>query len=337
MWRDGIPHASTAGPPQPEPGHRDCREGEVLRTHDVRGRESHRGPGCFGNPPTRRWRCRIAGRSDRSNQWLPPGKRCLARIGAGQEAASADTGARSCSGDQGPCGLRLIFLGQIAGRLLELGKKDRASKILRDGQAVAKELSTAALAGFGRGAFAEDLGRIDMPAVLELVRGLTDEHEFDRHHGNIAQRAGADTAGRGRASLANAQAAHHARRLRRSRLLCDGALRPSQRAAGSPPRSPIRTRGHTHWARWHSHSPGATRRAPVSFSKKPCSLGATAAQEKETYLNTGGAASTAATLLEVVDRIDRDRVPEFLWRALALPDRGWRLNVTRSAGSGPTP
>ena len=44
MWRDGVPHASTAGPPRPEPGHRDCREGEVLRAHDARRRESHRGP-----------------------------------------------------------------------------------------------------------------------------------------------------------------------------------------------------------------------------------------------------------------------------------------------------
>ena len=87
--------------------------------------------------------------------------------------------------------LRLIFLGQIAGRLLELGETERATKILRDGQTVAKELSTSALAGFGRGAFAEELARIDVPAALALIQGLTDEQEFDRHHGNIAQRLAA--------------------------------------------------------------------------------------------------------------------------------------------------
>ncbi len=68
--------------------------------------------------------------------------------------------------------LRLIFLGQIAGRLLELGETDRATKILRDGQSVARELSTSALAGFGRGAFAEELTRIDVPAAAGVDPGV---------------------------------------------------------------------------------------------------------------------------------------------------------------------
>jgi hypothetical protein len=57
------------------------------------------------------------------------------------------------------------------------------------------------------------------------------------------------------------------------------------------------------------------------------SLAAVAAQQKETYLNTQGAAATAATLLEVVGLIDPQRVPEVLWRTLAL--RGPRLENER--------
>ncbi len=51
------------------------------------------------------------------------------------------------------------------------------------------------------------------------------------------------------------------------------------------------------------------------------------AAKKESYLNTRCAASTAATLLEAVERIDPGRVSEYLWRALAL--RGPRYEDER--------
>ena len=57
------------------------------------------------------------------------------------------------------------------------------------------------------------------------------------------------------------------------------------------------------------------------------SLAAVAAQKKETYVNTQSAASTAATLLEVMERIDPQRVPEVLRRTLAL--RGPRCEEER--------
>ncbi len=57
------------------------------------------------------------------------------------------------------------------------------------------------------------------------------------------------------------------------------------------------------------------------------SLAAVAAQKKETYVNTQCAASTAATLIEVTERIDPQRVSEILWRTLAL--RGPRCEEER--------
>lgn len=81
---------------------------------------------------------------------------------------------------------RVIDLGWIAKRLWALGEKERAAKLLREGQAIAKELPTAAWAGYARGAFAEDLALIDLPAALELMKDLKDPFEYVRHHGNLA-------------------------------------------------------------------------------------------------------------------------------------------------------
>lgn len=223
--------------------------------------------------------------------------------------------------------LRLIFLGQIAGRLLELGETDRATKILRDGQTVAKEISTSALAGFGRGAFAEELTRIDVPAALALIKGLTDVHEFDRHHGNIAQR------------LASTQPAEAERvwQMIKQPIMRDGyalrvcyAMTPhdlprARQIAGkiSDPYTQAYTIGQM--ALVVSQTDKAVARQLVDEALT--SLATVAARQRETYLNTQCAASTAATLLEVIERTDPQRVSEVLWRTLAL--RGPRCEDDR--------
>jgi hypothetical protein len=81
---------------------------------------------------------------------------------------------------------KAIGLGQIGERWLDLGEVERATKLLRDGQAIAKELPVASFGGYARGSFAEELAQIDLPAALELTNDLSDPREFDRHHGNIA-------------------------------------------------------------------------------------------------------------------------------------------------------
>jgi hypothetical protein len=85
---------------------------------------------------------------------------------------------------------RIIQLGWIAKRYWALGEKARATKLLREGQVIAKELPTAAWAGYARGAFAEDLGLIDVPGALALMKDLKDAFEYARHHGNLAHKLG---------------------------------------------------------------------------------------------------------------------------------------------------
>jgi hypothetical protein len=86
---------------------------------------------------------------------------------------------------------RAIVLGFIGRRLFDLGDKERADSVLREGAKLAGGLSAGAFAGYARGSFATDLALIDLPAALALVKDLKDSHEFRRHHGNIAHRIAA--------------------------------------------------------------------------------------------------------------------------------------------------
>ena len=89
-----------------------------------------------------------------------------------------------------PDGIRLVLMGQVAERFLDLGQAERGRAILREGEALAKQLPKAGFAGYARGAFAEELVQIDLEAALALTKDLADAREFDRHHGNIAHELG---------------------------------------------------------------------------------------------------------------------------------------------------
>jgi protocatechuate 3,4-dioxygenase beta subunit len=213
--------------------------------------------------------------------------------------------------------LRLIFEGQIAGRLLELGDTDRATKILRDGQAVARELAPSALSGYGRGAFAEDLARIDLPAALELTKGLTDEQEFDRHHGNIAQRIAA-----GRPADAE-----RVWEMMKRPIMRDGyavrvcyAMAPKDRERARRIAEKIAdpyTKGYA-LGRMAQALAASDKAAAARMLDDALAWLETVSRGKETYVNSQSAAATAATLLEAVQAVDPSRVPEFVWRSLSL-------------------
>ena len=93
-----------------------------------------------------------------------------------------------------PEGIKLILMGQVAERFLDLGEADRGRAILREGEGMAKSLPKAGFVGYA-GAFAEELVQIDFEAALALTKEIADPREFDRHHGNIAHElAGRDPA-----------------------------------------------------------------------------------------------------------------------------------------------
>jgi hypothetical protein len=102
-----------------------------------------------------------------------------------------DTALLYARSDPDPVG-RLDGLGYIARRWLDLGERDRAVALLREGQAYAAALpppGTSSRPSEGihaRGRFAAQLARIDIKAALELAEGFRDEAYNDWYIGGVA-------------------------------------------------------------------------------------------------------------------------------------------------------
>jgi hypothetical protein len=81
---------------------------------------------------------------------------------------------------------RVVLLATIAERLYDVGEKELAQTIVREGQPTATELAPTEWTGFARGYFAEVLALFDPAAALKLVGDLKDPSARTRHFGNIA-------------------------------------------------------------------------------------------------------------------------------------------------------
>jgi hypothetical protein len=213
---------------------------------------------------------------------------------------------------------RLIFLGQIAGRLLAVGETRRASELFREGEAMARELPVAAAGGYARGAFAEELVEFDRPAALALIKDLSEEGSFDRHHGNIAQRL---------AARDPAEAERIWETLKGWPMRDGIGQRVCYRMAPTDRERAQRIAGKLTIPYTRAYALGMMalalsekdKEAAVSLLDEAlASLVARAGSEKENYANSQSAAATTALLLPVAERIDPGRVSETHWRALAL-------------------
>jgi hypothetical protein len=217
---------------------------------------------------------------------------------------------------------KLYHLAQVARRLHAIGEKDRAAKLLREGQAIAKELPTAGFAGYARGAFAEDLALIDLPAALGLMKDLKDPFEYIRHHGNLAQKLAAtdiDEAERvleliaRRPAQGNYNRDHYA--LRVCYRLAGADPKRAAHLAGSIKDETCRVRVRAALAQVLAKRD--PRRALEQLDEAYAGLAqqAAAKAKRSTYSD---AASLAGLLLPVAERIDPALVPEFYWRALSF-------------------
>ena len=83
---------------------------------------------------------------------------------------------------------RVCVFSLVGKRLIALGKIDQATKVLREAETTAKQFSVSDYGGYARGVVATELAPIDLAAALELIKGLTDPSEYNRHHGNIAHK-----------------------------------------------------------------------------------------------------------------------------------------------------
>jgi protocatechuate 3,4-dioxygenase beta subunit len=84
-------------------------------------------------------------------------------------------------------GFRLVAVAEIAEGLLDLGQKERGTKLLADNLETARKLNRSGFDAYLRGCFAEELSQVDLNAALALVNDITDYFEKTRHLANIAQ------------------------------------------------------------------------------------------------------------------------------------------------------
>jgi hypothetical protein len=215
---------------------------------------------------------------------------------------------------------RLACLGQVADQLLDLGETDRATKVLREGEKIARELPNAAWAGYARGAFADELAQIDLDAALALTKDLSDPHEFDRHHGNIAQ----ELAGTGPAAAERVLAM-----VRNQRDRDSAAIRVCYRMAPVDLARARRITGGIKHTLMKPYALGMMAQAlagPEKTRPVAAELLAAAFDEmagsveagKDEFNNMESAAVMAASLLPVAEAIDPALVPEYLWRSVSF-------------------
>ena len=233
---------------------------------------------------------------------------------------------------------RLAVIGMVVDRWLDLGETEKATKLAREGQEIARQLPSAAWAGYARGAFAEELAQIDLAAALALTKDLSDPREFDRHHGNIAHELAGKNPPEAERILAMVS--------RRSPA-ADGSVRVCYRMA------PVDLdRARTIAAKigqplLKAYALGVMAQSLARSDKTKSTAAALLAEAfddlaqlveagKDTLNNMESAPVTAASLLPAAEAIDPDLVPEYLARSLALrrptaapeadPSQGWFLN-----------
>ena len=192
--------------------------------------------------------------------------------------------------------------------------------MIEEGRKIAENLPTAAWAGYARAVYAESLALFDLPAALELTKGLSDAGEFDRHHGNIAHKV---------AGLNPAEAERILGLVKGERSTVDRFYPPRicYRMAPVDLERARRIAEKTRDPYYRAHAYGVMAQALAKTNPKEAEkLLQEAFAKLAAHVETGqdrfdgfhDASSMAASLLPVAESIDPQLVPEFLWRAVAL-------------------
>jgi protocatechuate 3,4-dioxygenase beta subunit len=217
-----------------------------------------------------------------------------------------------------PEGIKLLLMGQVAERFLDLGAADRGRAHLRAGEAMAKQLPRAGFVGYARGAFAEELAQIDPEAALALTKELADPGELDRHHGNIAHElAGRDPARSERVlAMVKDQYQRDQYAVRVVYRMAPPDLDRARRLAGAIGDDALKGYALGMMAlRLAEGGKGPAREVLESAYE---SLERSSRVSRENPRSLYDITSIAAVLLPVAERVDPGLVDESLWRTLAM-------------------
>ncbi len=217
---------------------------------------------------------------------------------------------------------RVLRLADIGEKILDLGQVERATKVLREGQAIAVKLPMTGTSAWARGKMAEELAPIDVSAALSLLKGLEQERDYGLYLGHIAHELAArNPAESERVLMMVPDVWPHFRDdytqrvcyrmarvdLKRAEALADGMKdqRLKARALGAMALALTKTKG--------DHVT-ANRLLDQGFAV----LDAAVDSDKDNWNGLGMACTAAAGLLPIVEQVDAQRIPEFIWRTLAL-------------------
>jgi hypothetical protein len=213
---------------------------------------------------------------------------------------------------------RVIYLGQVAEKLLALGDKETASKILREGEEAAKQLPTSAWAGYARGAFAESLAMLDTGAALEMIKELKDPREFDRHHGNMAVMLAATNPAEAERVLGMVredwQRGQYAQRVCYHMVAVD----PKRARYLGEQIKHVFHKAYTQGLMAKALAKSDPQQAKELLADAYALLDGQAAKGEEDFNNFVGSSSLAAMLVPVAEEIDSASAAEFFWRAVSF-------------------
>jgi hypothetical protein len=217
---------------------------------------------------------------------------------------------------------RALRLADIGERLFDLGRTEVATRILREGAAIAAKLPRTGTSAWARGKLAEELAPIDLPAALALLQGTEEVRGYQQYLGHIAHElAGRDPAGAERMIRMMRDNWPHFRD--------DYTQRVCYRMAFVDPGRALALAGGMENYRHKARALGAIALALTKTRKDPASasrllddafavLDGAVLADKDDWDGLGMACTAAAGLLPIIEQVDASRLPEFLWRVLAL-------------------
>jgi hypothetical protein len=221
---------------------------------------------------------------------------------------------------------RVRWFGEIAGRYLDLSEVKAGTELLRETLPAARALPKAGSGGLARGLFAEGLARVDPAAALELIEGIDGRPSIDKLRIDVIKGIAAIDPARAESLLATIEdpnaiaddlpALGYAMARKdpaRARRLVDRTPedRPDDRV-----RAFYRPYAIGMIALALADSDRA--RAAGFLDEAFAALKLLAAEGRSGSPETQDAATIAAALVPVAERIDPALVPEFFWRAASL-------------------
>jgi len=237
---------------------------------------------------------------------------------------------------------RLRIYGQVADKLIDVGDREQARKLLAEAEALGRSTTKAETGALELGVVAEALARLDLPAALKMLDELAQQvrkaqktdrtYVFVRFYSEIAQRLAAD---------APAEVERLLEKIRGLEPQNVPVLEVCSKMARSDP-ARARRIAET------MLDPGSLELKPYALGLMAQTLAATdktraiellesACSELDHLAERGrgsalhGNANVAAGLLPIVEQVAPERIPEFLARALSL--REPRLAAGDAAGN----